>query len=67
VKESLPWFGRELRIAKAMENWKKLAIRAAGFGAGFALLSSVILGAVLLVELKHFPHLIPGQGLGKLT
>ncbi len=30
-----------------MENWKKLAIRAAGFGAGFALLVSVVLGAVL--------------------
>jgi hypothetical protein len=30
-----------------MENWKKVAIRAAGFGAGFALLASVILGTVL--------------------
>jgi hypothetical protein len=30
-----------------MENWKKVAIRAAGFGAGFALVAFVILGTVL--------------------
>jgi hypothetical protein len=30
-----------------MENWKRLAIRAAGFGAGFAVFASIILGAAL--------------------
>jgi hypothetical protein len=30
-----------------MENWTKVAIRAAGFGAGFAVIVSVILGTVL--------------------
>lgn len=30
-----------------MENWKKIAVRAIGFGAGFALLASIILGGAL--------------------
>ena len=30
-----------------IEGWKKLAIRAAGFGAGFALISALLIGATL--------------------